>query len=430
MLLCSGLVTHAQDMPTTQSPPPAAAPSTTPLPASAIPAETPRLSATPPGLQFDPVVRSGGRLTSAHVGQYVATMYRYAVGIVAIVAIVMTVYGGFRYLIGASMGDIAAGKKIIQDAIAGLMIALGAYLILQTVNPMITWFAPVSLKIVAPESAEEEMNNDSDTNTGGDPAEGGAREEPSPTGCLINNLPPGHFTQRTNCPRYTAHHPGWPCPDRAQPSQRGARDIAFLQGMPSRLTATNPVERILQAADQAIKCEVQLGNCGATAGAIWRVAGVHPYGGRGGHIYENSTLVRSLSPTICASPACPTKTASPDCVPITDSTAAAWAQAQSLAKARVREVVRAQQDSLADMLQPGDWFWGYNANSPCDSGQHSMIFVRWAGPGRAVVRQGMTGHRAWESTVCVKTGCGNFMPLTRIMRSTESRALHPATPAR
>ena len=128
---------------------------TPPLPANSEPIVTPQLSAHPPGLQFDAVTRSGGQLRSSQLAQYIATMYRYGVGIVAIAAIIMTVYGGFRYLIGSSMGDIAAGKKIIQDAIAGMLLVLGAYLILQTVNPAVLGFKSIDLKIVMPESLDD-----------------------------------------------------------------------------------------------------------------------------------------------------------------------------------------------------------------------------------------------------------------------------------
>lgn len=69
---------------------------------------------------------------------YINIAYRYMVTIVLVVAIVMVVYGGFRYLVGASMGDIQAGKKIIQDAIVGMLIVLGAYTILSTVNQATT----------------------------------------------------------------------------------------------------------------------------------------------------------------------------------------------------------------------------------------------------------------------------------------------------
>ncbi len=67
--------------------------------------------------------------------EYITVLYRYALGIVTLVAIIMVVYGGFRYLLGASMGDAKVGQKVISDAIGGMVILFLAYVILYTVNP-------------------------------------------------------------------------------------------------------------------------------------------------------------------------------------------------------------------------------------------------------------------------------------------------------
>ncbi|MEK7473534.1 MAG: hypothetical protein AAB668_02295 [Patescibacteria group bacterium] len=86
----------------------------------------------------------GGIDQVAGLADYINVAYRYLVTVVLVVAIVMVVYGGFRYLVGASIGDIQAGKKIIVDAIVGMLIVLGAYTILSTVNPntVLLTFAP------------------------------------------------------------------------------------------------------------------------------------------------------------------------------------------------------------------------------------------------------------------------------------------------
>lgn len=80
----------------------------------------------------------GGIDQVAGLADYINVAYRYLVTVVLVVAIVMVVYGGFRYLVGASIGDIQAGKKIIIDAIVGMLIVLGAYTILSTINPATT----------------------------------------------------------------------------------------------------------------------------------------------------------------------------------------------------------------------------------------------------------------------------------------------------
>jgi len=78
-----------------------------------------------------------------------------------VVAIVMVTWGGFRYLIGSSFEDVARGKEIIRDAIAGMLLVIGAFMILQTVNPDTLQFKPLHLKNVEPVSfaeAEAETN--------------------------------------------------------------------------------------------------------------------------------------------------------------------------------------------------------------------------------------------------------------------------------
>ncbi|GEM_PF-6420845 len=69
------------------------------------------------------------------VGNYIAVVYRYMIGLAGTAAVIMIVYGGFLYLLGSSTGSVSEGKKIIQDAIIGLLLVLGSYTILSTVNP-------------------------------------------------------------------------------------------------------------------------------------------------------------------------------------------------------------------------------------------------------------------------------------------------------
>ncbi len=67
---------------------------------------------------------------------------------------VMVVYGGFRYLVGSGLGDVKRGKEIILDAIAGLIILLGAYVILANINPATLNLQTLHVNAVRPEQAE------------------------------------------------------------------------------------------------------------------------------------------------------------------------------------------------------------------------------------------------------------------------------------
>lgn len=65
----------------------------------------------------------------------VALGFNYGVSIAAVVAAVMFVYGGFRYILGTAAENISRGKEIMIDASVGLLLTLGAMTILRTINP-------------------------------------------------------------------------------------------------------------------------------------------------------------------------------------------------------------------------------------------------------------------------------------------------------
>jgi len=106
---------------------------------------TPELGVPIPGVTLSAPTQDAGNVSVPFLIEYINGVYRYLVGIVLVVAVVMVVYGGFRYLVGAGVGGVERGKEIIRDAIAGMLLILGAYVILQTVNPATTSFNALSL---------------------------------------------------------------------------------------------------------------------------------------------------------------------------------------------------------------------------------------------------------------------------------------------
>lgn len=70
---------------------------------------------------------------------YINTVYRYMLGIVTIVAIIMVIYGAFLFLL--SHGDAkkaSDGQRVIKDALGGMAVLFLAYFILYNVNPRTT----------------------------------------------------------------------------------------------------------------------------------------------------------------------------------------------------------------------------------------------------------------------------------------------------
>ncbi|MEI8337822.1 MAG: pilin [bacterium] len=69
------------------------------------------------------------------LGTYFRQMYMLLVGIASALAVLMVIWGGVEYITTDAIGGKEEGKQKVQNAILGLILALGSYLILQTINP-------------------------------------------------------------------------------------------------------------------------------------------------------------------------------------------------------------------------------------------------------------------------------------------------------
>lgn len=79
---------------------------------------------------FDSTGAGGGAL-----GGYLNLMIRLFIGICAVLAVIMIVIGGIQYMTTELISSKEEGKKRIMGAIFGLLLALGAYTLLNTINP-------------------------------------------------------------------------------------------------------------------------------------------------------------------------------------------------------------------------------------------------------------------------------------------------------
>jgi hypothetical protein len=83
---------------------------------------------------LEPIPGTGN--TGADLKAYLEAIYKFAIWTVGIAAILMLTIGGFMYMVSAGNTSKAeTAKKVITDAILGLVIVLGAYLILYVINP-------------------------------------------------------------------------------------------------------------------------------------------------------------------------------------------------------------------------------------------------------------------------------------------------------
>lgn len=81
--------------------------------------------------------------TTAPLAEYIRWVYKYLIGIVGIMATVMLMFGGFRWIMGAAdSGAISEAKSTIASSLVGLTLVVTSYLILATVNPALVNVKP------------------------------------------------------------------------------------------------------------------------------------------------------------------------------------------------------------------------------------------------------------------------------------------------
>src|SRR3989344_3532828 len=97
--------------------------------------------------------------TECPLGNYLNIIIKLVIGIAAVLAMVMIVMGGIEYMTSDLISSKESGKDTIRNAILGLLIALGAYLILNTINPQLLSVCldklPMATIVIEPESARE-----------------------------------------------------------------------------------------------------------------------------------------------------------------------------------------------------------------------------------------------------------------------------------
>jgi len=89
--------------------------------------------------------------STASIAKYIRVIYKYAIGIVGILAAVVLMIGGVLWIVaGGNATAIGEAKSWIGASLTGLVIALCSYLILATVNPALVDFKTTTIKTVTP----------------------------------------------------------------------------------------------------------------------------------------------------------------------------------------------------------------------------------------------------------------------------------------
>lgn len=106
-----------------------------------------------------------GNLTEApdNVGDYFNVIFKIIIGLCAVLAVIMIVIGGIQYMGSESIFGKTESKSRIMAAILGLLIALGAYALLNTINPDLLGGKGVTIKQVSAEIDEAPILSDINT---------------------------------------------------------------------------------------------------------------------------------------------------------------------------------------------------------------------------------------------------------------------------
>jgi hypothetical protein len=86
-----------------------------------------------------------GQVTSTSIQGYLIYVFKLIIALAVLLAIIMTIWGGFKYMTVESVTGKSGARKTIQDAVTGLLLALASYLILYTINPNLVNLANVNV---------------------------------------------------------------------------------------------------------------------------------------------------------------------------------------------------------------------------------------------------------------------------------------------
>jgi len=80
---------------------------------------------------------SGGVTKISNLASYIRGMFQFLIGLAVLLAVIMIIFGGIEYMTTDAISGKSAGKQRINNALLGLLLAIGSYLILYTIDPSI-----------------------------------------------------------------------------------------------------------------------------------------------------------------------------------------------------------------------------------------------------------------------------------------------------
>ncbi|MBU2566312.1 pilin [Patescibacteria group bacterium] len=101
-----------------------------------------------PGLQLTDAYEQNGYIVIPYLAQYISAVQKLLIGVGLIAAAIMIVYGGFLYIVSGAGASVREGKKLIIDALVGLVILLSSTVILANVNPKTTQLQTIEIPFI------------------------------------------------------------------------------------------------------------------------------------------------------------------------------------------------------------------------------------------------------------------------------------------
>lgn len=125
------------------------APGAASTPPKKITLTVPILNVQIPGLaKWSPQeITPGETITVPYLVDYILALYRYAIIIAAIIAVIMLMAGGLMYLISRGIpANLTKAKEVMFGAVSGLTLILASYMMLNIINPNLVQLKPIQIQ--------------------------------------------------------------------------------------------------------------------------------------------------------------------------------------------------------------------------------------------------------------------------------------------
>lgn len=147
--------------------------------------QAPNISLPIPGfVGFSQIKVEDESISIPWIAEYVNAIYNYILAIAGSVASFIFIVAGFKYTLArGDKGKVAKAQSMMINALVGLFMTFGAYLILYTINPDLTSFESIRLDVIKRQElkfgVEERESFAEDTDTSGSGSTGSSTPTPS-----------------------------------------------------------------------------------------------------------------------------------------------------------------------------------------------------------------------------------------------------------